>query len=169
MALKKNPYVTPLAVPLAIACWLYTGTLMSAYDVRGKYLTAEMAMHLDNDTVGDLDGAQKQVSFAAAAETRLLIPTPYAPPRADTWVYAEAIAIDEGGRQGTPTESVVPGGNVYSAYLHDLVRVHGTEHHPGCSSVTGVARADGAGPRMCPYVTRDTLVAARDPGRGGQC
>lgn len=48
LGLKENPYVTPLAVPLAIACWFYTGTLMSAYDVRGKYLTAEMAAHLDN-------------------------------------------------------------------------------------------------------------------------
>eukprot|EP00041_Stephanoeca_diplocostata_P034562 m.1184686 g.1184686 ORF g.1184686 m.1184686 type:complete len:805 (+) comp24542_c0_seq3:206-2620(+) len=154
LALKKNAYVTPLAVPLAIGCWFYTGTLMSAYNVRGKYLTAEMAMHLDNDTVEDLGGGQKHVAFAAN-ETRLLLPAQYDLPGTDACAYADAgdSAVATPPCARVPTDS---GENVYSAYLHNLV-------HPrddaGNGSGGPYSKGESVAPVsvMCPHMTRGQL------------
>ena len=48
LGLKKNIYISPIAIILPIATWLYTGSLSNAYNTRGKFLTAQKAAQLDD-------------------------------------------------------------------------------------------------------------------------
>eukprot|EP00039_Didymoeca_costata_P024618 m.10853 g.10853 ORF g.10853 m.10853 type:complete len:821 (+) comp4343_c0_seq1:176-2638(+) len=55
LGLKEHKYITPISISIAVISWLYLGSLKKAYDVRGRYLTAEMAAKLDNGEELDLE------------------------------------------------------------------------------------------------------------------